>query len=122
MDARAMVETAFDEFEKIISDMSTDGSELARVTAQYRGMVGRTKTRMRKENPKVTEWAVKAACDGDEDMNVVLEEMLQLENIMAVNRERLYLVKKKLDQGRTWSVDERTGDMITASWGDFGGQ
>lgn len=120
MDARALVEDSFERFEKVLSDLSTDGAKLARVTAEYRGVGGRFKVEARRNDPKVTQWVVEASCDADETVNDLLRAKLELENVMAVHRERLYMLKKKLEQGRTWSVDERTADQISAAWDGIG--
>lgn len=118
MDARGMVESAFDRFEKVLMDLDNDGGQLARVSAAYRGAVGRFKVDARLKDPKDPQWYIDAQCDADSGINELLQARLELENLMFVHRERLYKVKKELDQGRSWGVDERTADQITANWGD----
>lgn len=119
MDARAMVEEAFDLYEKTLYSLQEDGEKLARTTAKYRRMVGRFKVTKRDELPKTPITVIDSMCDSDPEINAVMEEKLVLEALVEVHRETLYMVKKKLDQGRSWGVDERTADQLSASWGAY---
>jgi len=119
MDARALVEDAFERYDRVVADLQADGERLAKVTAKYRRMVGQFKVTKRDKLPKTPITVIDSMCDSDPDINAVMEEKLVLENLVFVHKEVLYGLKKRMDQGRSWGVDERTADQISASWGDY---
>lgn len=119
MDSRAMVEQGFDQYEELLTDLSRDGSELARVTAEHRAKSARFKSGLRRDEPKTQVTVIEWQCDAEQSINDLLARKLDLENAMFVHKERLYMVKKKLDQGRSWGVDDRTADQISSTWGDM---
>lgn len=117
MDARAMVDGAFDDYERTVSDMSTILRELARVTAEYRAKAGETKAAKRRLVSKPPLPIIEAMTDSDPEVNALLREKMELEGDLMVVKEQLWLLKQKLEQGRSWTVTERVTDQMESEWG-----
>lgn len=116
-DAREMVDGAFDDYERTVSAMSTTLYELARVTSAYRAKAGETKVAKRRLASKPPLPIIEAMTDADPEVNALLREKMELEGDLAVVKERLWVLKQKLEQGRSWTVTERVTDQMEADWG-----